>query len=348
MTVAKDIQPRPVMTPIAIVDGWQRELADAVRDPVELLRLLELDRPELLEPALQASRLFPLRVTRSFIARMRKGDPGDPLLLQVLPLAAELEAAPGFTADPVGDLAALRAPGLLQKYHGRALVIATGACAIHCRYCFRRAYPYDTAGFRHGYWEEIRKRLLADPTLEEVILSGGDPLTLSNDKLQQLLELLAEIPHIRRLRIHSRLPVVLPSRIDAGLIQVLERAHSRFNFIHVIHTNHAHEIDQTVTAAVARLHATGAPVLNQAVLLKGINDSAASLIELSQKLIAAGVIPYYLHMLDRVQGAHHFETDEKKAVQLMQTLQQQLPGYMVPRLVREEKGGSSKALISID
>jgi EF-P beta-lysylation protein EpmB len=338
----------PGTATMTMVSNWQRELAAAVRDPAELLRLLELDLPALLEPAQRAARLFPLCVTHSFIDRMRKGDPADPLLLQVLPLAAELEAAPGFSADPVGDLAALRSPGLLQKYHGRALLISTGACAIHCRYCFRRAYPYDTAGFKPGYWEAIRKTLQADSSLEEVILSGGDPLTLSNDKLRQLLELLAEIPHIRRIRIHSRLPVVLPSRIDTGLVQVLERAHARFQFIHVIHSNHANEIDPAVAAAVAQLHATGAPVLNQTVLLKGINDSAASLMELSQKLIAVGVMPYYLHLLDRVQGAHHFETEEKKAIELMQILQRQLPGYMVPRLVREEKGAGGKTVISID
>lgn len=347
MTTANDSLSRPVI-PVTGINGWQHELAAAVRDPEELLRLLELDRPELLEPARLAARLFPLRVTRSFIGRMRKGDPADPLLLQVLPLAPELEMSAGFTVDPVGDLAAMSAPGLLQKYHGRALLIATGACAIHCRYCFRRAYPYDTAGFRPGYWEKIREALQKDASLEEVILSGGDPLTLSNEKLQQVLELLAEVPHIRRVRIHSRLPVVLPSRIDTGLIQVLERAHSRFRFIHVIHTNHANEIDQAVAAAVSRLHATGAPVLNQTVLLKGINDSADSLAELSQKLVASGVIPYYLHLLDRVQGAHHFETDEKEAVRLMQNLQRRLPGYMVPKLVREEKGEPGKTVISID
>jgi EF-P beta-lysylation protein EpmB len=345
MTAVNDIQPRPVTAPVALANGWQRELAAAVRNPEELLHLLELDRPELLAAARQAARLFPLCVTRSFIGRMRKGDPADPLLLQVLPLAAELEAAPGFDADPVGDLLALRAPGLLQKYQGRALLISTGACAIHCRYCFRRDYPYDEAGFKPGHWEEIRKALQADSSLEEVILSGGDPLTLSNDKLRQLLELLEEIPHIRRIRIHSRLPVVLPSRVEPGLIEVFTR--SRFQFIHVIHSNHANEIDQAVTAAVARLHATGTPVLNQTVLLKGINDSAASLMELSQKLIAIGVMPYYLHLLDRVRGAHHFETDEKKAVGLMQSLQRQLPGYMVPKLVREDKGAAGKTVISI-
>jgi EF-P beta-lysylation protein EpmB len=346
MTAANDLQPPRTAAPITLVNGWQQELAMSVRDPAELLRLLELDSPGRVEHARHAARLFPLRVTRSFIGRMRKGDPQDPLLLQVLPLAMELDTAPGFTADPVGDLAALRAPGLLQKYHGRALLITTGACAIHCRYCFRRAYPYDTAGFKPGYWEEIRHALQQDPTLEEVILSGGDPLSLSNDKLQQILEVLAEIPHIQRVRIHSRLPVVLPSRIDNGLIELLNR--SRFRFIHVIHSNHANEIDESVATAVARLHATGAPVLNQTVLLKGINDSATSLIELSQKLIAAGVMPYYLHMLDRVQGAHHFETDEQTAIHLMQVLQQRLPGYMVPKLVREEKGGSGKTVISID
>lgn len=333
-----------VTSPVAFVAGWQRELANAVRDPAELLSLLDLDRPELLEAARAAARLFPLRVTRSFLGRMRKGDPADPLLLQVLPLARELEAVPGYGPDPVGDLAALRAPGLLQKYHGRALLISTGACAIHCRYCFRRAYPYDSAGFRPGYWEEIRQALLADSSLEEVILSGGDPLMLSNDKLRQVLELLAEIPHLRRVRIHSRLPVVLPCRVDNGLIDAFK--HSRFRFVHVIHSNHANEIDRDVATAVSRLHATGSPVLNQAVLLKGINDSVESLSGLSQKLIEIGVLPYYLHLLDRVQGAHHFETDQQKAVKLIKSLQQRLPGYMVPKLVREEQGAPGKTVIS--
>ncbi|HEY3488275.1 MAG TPA: EF-P beta-lysylation protein EpmB, partial [Gammaproteobacteria bacterium] len=343
MTIANPKQPA---LPVALLDGWQRELAAAVRDPAELLRLLELDHSHLLEPAQQAARLFPLVVTRSFIGRMRKGDPADPLLLQVLPLQAELETAVGYSADPVGDLAATRAPGLLQKYHGRALLVTTGACAIHCRYCFRRAYPYDSAGFRPGYREEIRAALLADPTLEEVILSGGDPLTLSNGKLEQILEVLAEIPHIRRVRIHSRLPVVLPGRIDAGLLDTLARF--RFRFIHVIHANHPREIDDAVAKAVSRLLNTGAPVLNQSVLLKGINDSAPTLIELSQKLIDIGVMPYYLHLLDRVQGAYHFETDTAKAIELLQILQQRLPGYMVPKLVREEKGKPGKTSISID
>jgi EF-P beta-lysylation protein EpmB len=332
--------------PLIPAGQWQLELAGAIRDPLELLRLLELDRLELREPALQAARLFPLRVTRSFMGRMRKGDLADPLLLQVLPLAAELEQAPGFSADPVGDLAAQRVPGLLQKYHGRALLITTGACAIHCRYCFRRAYPYESAGFRPAYREEIRDALLADPDLEEVILSGGDPLTLGNDKLQQLLELLAEIPHLRRVRIHSRLPVVLPCRVDTGLIDMFKR--SRFQFIHVIHANHANEIDQSVGTAVALLRGTGAPVLNQAVLLKGVNDSAAALAGLSEKLIEIGVLPYYLHLLDRVQGAHHFEVDQEKAVQLLKTLQRRLPGYMVPKLAREEQGAPGKTVISTD
>jgi EF-P beta-lysylation protein EpmB len=329
--------------PLAFVNSWQRELAAAVRDPAELLRLLELDHPELLESARRAAHLFPFLVTHSFIGRMRKGDPADPLLLQILPLSAELEKVEGFEPDPVGDLDALRAPGLLQKYHGRALLVATAACAVHCRYCFRRSYPYDTAGFKPGYWQEILQALRSDPTLEEVILSGGDPLALSNDKLHQLLEQLAEIPHIRRIRIHSRLPVVLPNRIDDGLIEIFKRP--RFRFIHVIHSNHANEIDHDVAAAAARLQATGAPVLNQAVLLKGINDSASSLIDLSQKLIDAGVMPYYLHLLDRVQGAHHFETAEQKAVELIKILQQRLPGYMVPKLVREQKGQPGKTVI---
>jgi EF-P beta-lysylation protein EpmB len=334
-----------VTTPVKGKSDWRHELATAVQDPAELLRLLELDRPDLLDAARRAAALFPLRAPHSYIQRMRKADPQDPLLLQVLPLGAELVNTPGFSADPVGDLQAVRAPGLLQKYHGRALLVTTGACAIHCRYCFRREFPYATAGFKPGYWQAILDELQADTSVRELILSGGDPLTFTNEKLQQLLDSLSAVRHLKRIRIHSRLPVVLPSRIDHDLLQVLQG--TRFRIVNVIHANHPNELDGAVAAAVAGLASVG-PVFNQSVLLKGVNDSADVLAQLSEALIDIGVIPYYLHLLDRVSGTQHFDINQQTAVELLQTVHARLPGYMVPRLVREIAGKPGKTVIPVN
>ena len=228
--------------------GWQTALADAITDPAELLQFLELD-PALLPAARAAAVLFPLRAPRGFVARMRKGDPDDPLLRQVLPLGAETAATPGFSADPLGERDALKAPALLHKYHGRALLLATGACGIHCRYCFRREFAYTTAGA--GHWRQGLDYLANDPSFSEVILSGGDPLTLSNRRLESLLTALAAIPQLRRLRIHSRLPVVLPERVDSGLLQLIDS--SRFQLVMVLHANHPQEIDHAVAGALRKL-----------------------------------------------------------------------------------------------
>ena len=321
------------------VPCWQRELARAITDPAELLRELELD-PALLPAARAAAVRFPLRVPRGFVARMAKGDPDDPLLRQVLPLAAELEPAPGFVADPVGDRAAQAAPGVLHKYHGRALLIVTGACAVHCRYCFRREYPYAEAHAGTDEWRPALAYLAGDPSLREVILSGGDPLSLSNRRLDTLLAELDRIPHLERLRVHSRQPIVLPERVDEELLAGLTR--TRLRPVLVVHANHPREIDDTVRAALARLAAAGVTLLNQAVLLRGVNDSAAVLAELSETLFAARVLPYYLHLLDPVRGAAHFDMKETEASAIMKTLRQRLPGYLVPRLVRERPGQPAK------
>jgi EF-P beta-lysylation protein EpmB len=320
--------------------AWQTALANAISDPAELLHILELD-PLLLPAARAAAALFPLRVPRSFVARMHKGDPNDPLLRQILPLGAETESVPGFVTDPVGDRAALKAPGVLHKYPGRVLLITTGACGVHCRYCFRRKFSYAAAGA--GDWQPALDYLARDSSLSEVILSGGDPLVLSNRRLAELLIALAAIPHLQRLRIHSRQPVVLPERVDTGLLQLLSS--SRLQLVMVLHANHPQEIDLAVTASLQRLTAAGVTLLNQTVLLKGINDSVAILAALSERMFKAGVLPYYLHVLDPVQGAAHFQVEEQQAVAIVEALRNSLPGYLVPRLVREEAGKSAKTLL---
>jgi EF-P beta-lysylation protein EpmB len=319
--------------------SWQQELARAVTDPAELMALLDLDTRALPIGA-EAAAAFALRVPRSFIARMRRGDPHDPLLRQVLPLEAESSYVPGFGLDPVGDRAAAKAPGLLHKYRGRVLINTTAACAIHCRYCFRRHFPYAEVGHGRSTWEAIVGYVRADDTIREVILSGGDPLSLHDHRLAQLVERLESVRHLRRLRIHTRLPVVLPERVDAGLLAWL--GGTRLAPVMVIHANHPNEIDPAVRAALGALEATGITLLNQSVLLRGINDSAEILAHLSEILFAAGVLPYYLHLLDRVQGAAHFEVETATAMALHEALSRDLPGYLVPRLVREVAGAPYK------
>ena len=318
---------------------WKNALADAVRDPAELLALLELPQ-QLLPAARAAAALFPLRVPRGFIARMGRGDPNDPLLRQVLPLGEELAPIPGFTTDPVGDLDATALPGVLHKYRNRTLLVATGACAIHCRYCFRRHFPYGEATAAKQQWQAALDYIAADDTIEEVILSGGDPLLLDDARLESLVGGLERIRHVQRLRLHSRVPVVLPERIDDALLGWLRR--SRLQPVVVIHANHPRELDDTVARALAPLRATGTTLLNQTVLLRGVNDDTDILRQLSVRLHQLGVLPYYLHLLDRVTGAAHFDVPEPRAMALWETLRRQLPGYLVPRLARERAGAPYK------
>ncbi|MCP1584366.1 EF-P beta-lysylation protein EpmB [Pseudoxanthomonas mexicana] len=326
--------------PAALVPvRWQQALREAVRDPRELLDLLGLDRlaPRLSDEAMVQ---FPLRVPRGFVARMRRGDPRDPLLRQVLPLDDEMRPMPGFGLDAVGDGAAKTAPGVIQKYRGRALLVATGSCAIHCRYCFRRHFPYAEETAARDGWREAVDLIRQDASIEEVLLSGGDPLSLSNGKLAELTGALADIPHLRRLRIHSRLPIVVPERVDDGLMGWLSTLPWPVTL--VVHANHANEFDGTVDAALGRLRAAGVHLLNQAVLLRGVNDSVDALAALSERGFAAGVLPYYLHQLDRVAGVAHFEVDDAHARALHAGLAARLSGYLVPRLVREIPGDTGK------
>jgi EF-P beta-lysylation protein EpmB len=321
------------------VVGWQAELADAVRDPDELCRLLDLD-PTVAEAARGGAAAFSLLVPRAFVARMRKGDPQDPLLVQVLPTGDELRAVEGFGGDPLEEVTALAAPGLVKKYAGRALLLATGACAVNCRYCFRREFPYAESGATRAGVDAGVEAIAADASIHEVILSGGDPLLLDDERLGRLVARLEEIPHVRRLRIHSRLPVVLPSRVTDRLAAII--AATRLACVVVVHANHPAELDASVAAAVVRLAGARAMLLNQAVLLAGVNDSADVLARLSERLVEIGVLPYYLHLLDRVTGTAHFEVPEEKARQLHEALRARLPGYAVPRLAREVPGEPAK------
>jgi EF-P beta-lysylation protein EpmB len=331
--------PEPRQPAALVPVRWQQALREAVRDPRELLDLLGLDRltPRLSDEAMVQ---FPLRVPRGFVARMRRGDPSDPLLRQVLPLDDEMRPMPGFGLDAVGDGAAKTAPGVIQKYRGRALLVATGSCAIHCRYCFRRHFPYAEETAARDGWRDAVDLIRQDASIEEVLLSGGDPLSLSNGKLAELTGALADIPHLRRLRIHSRLPIVVPERVDDGLMDWLSTLPWPVTL--VVHANHANEFDGTVDAALGRLRAAGVHLLNQAVLLRGVNDSVDALAALSERGFAAGVLPYYLHQLDRVAGVAHFEVDDARARALHAGLAARLSGYLVPRLVREIPGDTGK------
>lgn len=314
---------------------WQREWQNAIRHPASLLKRLGLDA-SLLEPATRADRLFELRVPEAYLQRIEPGNRHDPLLRQVLPVDAESADSAGFGDDPVGDHASLANGGVIHKYRGRALLITTGACAINCRYCFRRHFPYADANASSGQWAGAIDYLRADPSISEAILSGGDPLSLNDRRLGALSEALASIPHLRRLRVHSRMPVVLPSRIDGALLEWLTG--TRLTPVMVIHANHPKELDGRVADALQRLTARGVRLYNQAVLLRGVNDDAATLEALGERLFELGVQPYYLHLLDRVRGAAHFEVDDATAAALMRELAAVTPGYMLPRLVREVAG----------
>ncbi len=316
--------------------SWQSEIATAFRHPRDLLQFLELKEcADILEES-----GFPFLVSRAFANRMVKGDPLDPLLLQVIPSRQEAIHQEGYTADPVGDLQASLTPGLLQKYKHRALVITTGACAIHCRYCFRRDFPYYDQQSSHSRWPSQLSHLREDSSIEEVILSGGDPLMLSNDRISKILEDLETLPHIQRIRFHTRMPVVLPSRIDQELALILQK--SSRQLIMVIHSNHPNELDKAVENSLDTLRQSGVTLLNQAVLLKGINDNPDTLISLSKRLHESHVLPYYLHALDHATGTAHFDVAVDKALELMDRLRDSLPGYLVPKLVQEIPGKSSK------
>ncbi len=320
--------------------NWQSQLSDLITDPLELLEILKLSPEQLLSGAILASQQFKLRVPRAFVGKMKVGDPLDPLLLQVLPHHLELEEHAGYVTDPLDEESANHIPGVLHKYQSRFLLTLTGACAVHCRYCFRRHFPYQENLPKHEDWLNIQKYLSAQTQINEVILSGGDPLTLSNRKLAIWIERLESIQHIKILRIHSRVPIVLPNRLDDELLSLLKN--SRLRIILVVHSNHAAELDDFTCLKLSHVAQQNILVMNQAVLLKGVNDSAQTLVDLSHRLFDANVLPYYLHVLDKVKGAHHFDLDATKIDLIYKEVLASLPGYLVPKLVREIAGQQNK------
>lgn len=319
--------------------NWQVELRKAKTSPAALLEDTGLSK-NALPLAIQASVSFPLRVTEGFKNRIVNGDAQDPLLRQIFPLNEEEQDHPDFSIDPLAEHARQPVPGLLHKYQGRALLVVTGACAIHCRYCFRRHFPYQDSNPASNQWQSALDYLAHDNSISEIILSGGDPLTLNDDRLSGLAEALAEIPHIKRLRIHTRIPIVLPERIVDSLVDWLTG--TRLKPVMVVHVNHANELDHSVIPAIEKLKNAHIPLLNQSVLLKGVNDSVQALTTLSERLFDLGILPYYLHMLDPVKGTAHFAVDDVQALAIMQGLRDTLPGYLVPKLVREVAGHASK------
>ncbi len=308
-------------------------------DPLQLLQYLKLDieQSPFSESAVQS---FRFKVPAAFAQKMQPGRADDPLLLQVFPVPEELNRHKDYQNDPLAEARFLSQPGMLQKYHGRALLLVTPSCAIHCRYCFRRHYPYNDKGHSHTHLENNLRLIKQDSSISEVILSGGDPLSLSDDRLKHLFEQLHAIKHLQRIRIHSRYPVVEPERVTTALLNTLKQ--SRLQVVMVLHINHAHEIGADNQQVFHQLLNNNVLLFNQSVLLKSINDSPEALIELSEKLIQHHIIPYYLHMLDKVHGSAHFEISEQAALNIYEQLRSQLPGYMLPRLVREIPEASAK------
>lgn len=323
---------------------WQTQLAGAFNNTEELCNYLDVSIKDV-PVSSDAARDFSIRVPRSFADRMEKGNCNDPLLRQVLPVEDETKFYPGFSNDPVGDLDSATEKGVLHKYQGRVLLISTGSCAINCRYCFRRNFPYSE--YQLGKQKEDASiQYIADHSdIREVILSGGDPLLLNDHRLSLLFEKLGRIPHVKRIRIHSRIPIVLPSRVTRELIELLNNQSKQL--VLVVHSNHANEINDEVEEACLTLQQNNIVLLNQAVLLKGVNDSSDQLCKLCEKLFAIGIIPYYLHMLDKTTGTGHFEVDEKAAAMIMIKMREQLPGYLVPKLVREQAGAPFKQPVEL-
>jgi EF-P beta-lysylation protein EpmB len=323
--------------------NWKNILQQASASPEELLNELQIEDSSLISR--QANKDFPLRVPAGFISKMSKNDPADPLFKQIWPSADEENDQIGFSKDPLNEVKRQAVPGLLHKYQGRVLLVLTGACAIHCRYCFRRHFPYSDSNPAGANLQKAIEYLQKETSVTEVILSGGDPLSISDERLSDLFSLLAEISHLKRLRIHTRFPVVVPERINDACLDWLSRTHLQLAI--VLHVNHANELDKSVGQAVLKLRNHNIPLFNQSVLLKGVNDSAQALVALSEALFSYGIVPYYLHLLDPVSGASHFEVDESSARLLMQDMQKRLPGYLIPRLVREDPETAHKTIITI-
>ncbi|MCW8346311.1 EF-P beta-lysylation protein EpmB [Vibrio sp. ZSDZ65] len=328
---------------VSVEQNWLKQLSNAISDPYQLLKQLEIDTAPW-ESGLRARKLFPMRVPQSFVERMEKGNPYDPLLQQVLPLSQEFDVHAGYSEDPLEEQGSV-VPGLLHKYQSRALMIVKGGCAVNCRYCFRRHFPYEDNKGNKANWQLALDYIANQPDINEVILSGGDPLMAKDKDIEWLITHIESIPHINTLRIHSRLPVVIPDRITESLCEMLQQ--TRLNTVLVTHINHANEINPALSLAIQHIKRAGVTVLNQSVLLKGINDSVESQVALSHALFNSGILPYYLHVLDKVQGAAHYFVDDHQAKQLMHGLIERVSGYLVPKLTREEGGRTSKTPLDL-
>lgn len=325
--------------------SWQQLLSDSITCPEELLSRLDLSFEQWLQGATAGHQLFPVRVPEPFLARMRKGDPNDPLLRQVLPLSQEELRVPGFVRDPLEEDDAIQTTGLIRKYRSRALLMVTGQCAVNCRYCFRRHFPYEDQRLSPRDRQNIIETLAASPEINEVILSGGDPLAVNDRLLAQWATELDAIPHLKRLRLHTRLPVVIPERVCDSLLAWLRS--TRLQVVMVLHINHPAEIDSVTRTALDRLRNAGVTLLNQSVILRGVNDNADVLEALSEALFDTGVLPYYLHAFDPVEGAHHYDVSDDEARRLVRELMSRLPGFLVPKLVREVPGRDGKTPINL-
>lgn len=319
--------------------SWQNLLSQSITDPRMLLSRLDLD-PALLGPAQAASADFPLRVPEPYLSRMQPGNPQDPLLRQVLPVGEELLEHPDFVLDPLGEQHTNARPGIIHKYQGRLLLIVSAGCAVNCRYCFRRHFPYGDNALSTEEWQQALDYIRQDASIREVIYSGGDPLAANDKRLSWLTREIADIAHVKRLRVHTRLPVVIPQRVTDSLIDAL--CGTRLPVTMVLHCNHANELDDHLGNAIQTLRRAGVMLLNQAVLLKGVNDRIEDQVALSEALGDHGIVPYYLHVLDHVKGAQHFHVDDETARRLAGEMLAQLPGFLVPRLVREIAGATSK------
>ena len=323
--------------------SWQKDLREVVTEPKVLLQMLNINPDDYLQH-FKARKLFPVRVPKSFINRMVKGDINDPLLKQVMPLSQEFIIADGYSTDPLEEHDTV-AEGLLHKYHNRVLMVVKAGCAVNCRYCFRRHFPYQENQLNKRSLIDALSYIQADKNINEVILSGGDPLMAKDDAISWFLDELEQIPQIKRMRIHSRLPVVIPARITEQLCERL--AKSPLKVIFVNHINHANEIDSDFKNAMNMLKQANVLLLNQAVILKDVNDTVDAQINLSEALFDTDVMPYYLHLLDKVEGASHFDIDEAQAIKIMAELLEALPGFLVPKLVREIGGQKSKTPIDL-
>ncbi|WP_375751657.1 EF-P beta-lysylation protein EpmB [Vibrio sp. HN007] len=334
---------------VSVEQNWINELANGISDPIVLLKLLHIPESEWPknsegEICFDAKRQFAQRVPHSFVSRMKRGDINDPLLTQVLPVTEELDVHPGYSSDPLEEQDNEQ-PGLLHKYKNRALLILKGGCAVNCRYCFRRHFPYSDNKGSKAVWQQSLEYIAKHDELNEVILSGGDPLMAKDHELKWLFKQISDIPHIKRLRIHSRLPVVIPSRITDDLCHLIRT--TRLQVVFVSHINHPNEIDDTLKVAFAKLKFAGTTLLNQGVLLKGVNNSIPTQVELNECLFDAGIQPYYLHVLDKVQGAAHFFVSDEEAKTIMRGVMEQTSGYLVPKLTREIGGRPSKTPLDL-